>query len=187
MENGIPKSSVKKTLLKLSVGAIGMFVFAVFLMPPLYYALCDLTGIGGKTSGRYESKDTTIDTTRTVKVQFLTINNGSMPWDFSPRVTEVVVHPGEAKAVTFYAKNRTSKNMVAQAVPNLTPFNATKYFHKTECFCFNNQPLAAGDEAELAVVFIIDPDLPASVNTVTLSYTIFDITDRVPMQVSQLQ
>ena len=84
MENDIPKSPIKKTLLKLSVGAIGMFVFAVFLMPPLYYALCDLTGIGGKTSGRYESKDTTIDTTRTVKVQFLTINNGSMPWDFSP-------------------------------------------------------------------------------------------------------
>jgi len=177
MENNIPKSSIKKTLLKLSVGAIGMFVFAVFLMPPLYYALCDLTGIGGKTAGRYESKDTTIDTTRTVKVQFLTINNGSMPWDFSPRVTEVVVHPGEAKAVTFYAKNRTSKNMVAQAVPNLTPFNATNYFHKTECFCFNQQPLNAWDEIDMPLVFIVDKDIPESVNTITLSYTLFDITE----------
>jgi cytochrome c oxidase assembly protein subunit 11 len=67
------------------------------------------------------------------------------------------------------------------------PNSAADYFLKTECLCFNNQPLAAGEEAELAVVFIIDPDLPASVNTVTLSYTIFDITDRVPMQVSQVQ
>lgn len=166
MENNIPKSSIKKTLLKLSVGAIGMFVFAVFLMPPLYYALCDLTGIGGKTAGRYESKDTTIDTTRTVKVQFLTINNGSMPWDFSPRVTEVVVHPGEAKAVTFYAKNRTSKNMVAQAVPNLTPFNATNYFHKTECFCFNQQPLNAWDEIDMPLVFIVDKDIPKRIKEI---------------------
>jgi len=177
MENDIPKSSVKKTLLKLSVGAIGMFVFAVFLMPPLYYALCDLTGIGGKTAGRYESKDATIDTTRMVKVQFLTVNNGSMPWDFSPTVTEVTVHPGEATAVTFYAKNRTSKDMVAQAVPNLTPFNATKYFHKTECFCFNQQPLSAWDEIDMPLVFIVDKDIPKSVNTITLSYTLFDITE----------
>ena len=177
MENSTPKSSIKKTLLKLSVGAIGMFVFAVFLMPPLYYALCDLTGIGGKTAGRYESKDTTIDTTRTVKVQFLTINNGSMPWDFSPRVTEVVVHPGEAKAVTFYAKNRTSKNMVAKAIPNLTPFSATNYFHKTECFCFNQQPLNAWDEIDMPLVFIVDKDIPKSVNTITLSYTLFYITE----------
>jgi cytochrome c oxidase assembly protein subunit 11 len=77
--------------------------------------------------------------------------------------------------------------MVGQAIPNVLPNNAADYFLKTECFCFNNQPLAAGEEADLAVVFIIDPDLPASVNTVTLSYTIFDITDRVPMQVSQVQ
>jgi len=47
--------------------------------------------------------------------------------------------------------------------------------------------LGAGEQAELAVVFVIDPDLPVSVNTVTLSYTLFDITDRMPMQVSQIQ
>jgi cytochrome c oxidase assembly protein subunit 11 len=100
-----------------------------------------------------------------------------MPWDFSPRVTEVVVHPGEAKAVTFYAKNRTSKNMVAQAIPNLTPFSATNYFHKTECFCFNQQPLNAWDEIDMPLVFIVDKDIPKSVNTITLSYTLFDITE----------
>jgi cytochrome c oxidase assembly protein subunit 11 len=99
----------------------------------------------------------------------------------------VVVHPGEQKEIVFYAKNLTGMDMVGQAIPNVLPNNAADYFLKTECFCFNNQPLAAGDDAELAVVFIIDPDLPASVNTVTLSYTIFDITDRGSMQVSQLK
>jgi cytochrome c oxidase assembly protein subunit 11 len=89
--------------------------------------------------------------------------------------------------VAFFAQNRTGFDMVAQAIPNVLPNNAADYFHKTECFCFNNQPLAAGDSAELALVFIIDPDLPASVNTVTLSYTMFDITDRAVAQVSQVQ
>ena len=84
-------------------------------------------------------------------------------------------------------KNLSSQKLVGTAIPSVAPNSAARFLNKTECFCFNNQPLAAGEDAELAVVFIIDPDLPASVNTVTLSYTIFDITDRVPVQVSQLQ
>ena len=128
-----------------------------------------------------------IDTTREVEVQFVATNNATMPWEFYPVEHKVVVHPGEQKEIVFYAKNLTGMDMVGQAIPNVLPNNAADYFLKTECFCFNNQPLTAGDDAELAVVFIIDPDLPASVNTVTLSYTIFDITDRGSMQVSQLK
>ena len=66
--------------------------------------------------------------------------------------------------------------MVGQAVPSLVPFKATNYFHKTECFCFNQQPLAAGESAELGLSFIVDRELPRQVNTITLSYTLFDIT-----------
>jgi len=35
-------------------------------------------------------------------------------------------------------------------------------------------------------VFIVDRDLPPAVNTVILSYTIFDVTDRDPERVAQL-
>ena len=128
-----------------------------------------------------------VDTSREIEVQFVATNNATMPWDFYPIEERVIVHPGESREVAFYAQNRTGLDMVAQAIPNVLPNNAADYFHKTECFCFNNQPLAAGDSAELALVFIIDPDLPASVNTVTLSYTMFDITDRAVAQVSQVQ
>jgi cytochrome c oxidase assembly protein subunit 11 len=179
-------SPVKKTLVKLLVGAVGMFLFAIFVMPPLYYVLCDLTGIGGKTGGRYEAQDASVDITRSVKVQFITTNNGSMPWDFSPKITEIVVHPGEPTAVAFYARNRTSKDMVAQAIPNVSPFSATRYFHKTECFCFNEQPLDAWSETDMPLVFIVDKDIPKSVNTITLSYTLFDITNREDPPVAQL-
>jgi len=171
-------SPVRKTLVKSLFGVVGMFIFAVFIMPPLYDVFCEITGIGGKTGGRYQATDAGIDTTRTVKVQFIATNNGAMPWDFSPSVHEVIVHPGAPTEVAFYAKNRTGRDMVAQAIPSLTPFNAAEYFHKTECFCFNQQPLEAGKEADMPLVFIVDKDLPKSVKTITLSYTLFDVTGR---------
>lgn len=66
--------------------------------------------------------------------------------------------------------------MVAQAIPSVSPGRAAAYFHKTECFCFNQQVLEAGGTVDMPLRFIVDRDLPASVNTITLSYTLFDVT-----------
>jgi len=163
-----------------------MFAFAVFLMPPLYDAFCELTGLGGKTGGPYRATEAGIDESRTVKVQFIATNNGEMPWDFEPLAYEVRVHPGQPQAARFFARNPTDRNMVAQAIPSITPFQAAQYFHKTECFCFNRQQLAAGADAELPLVFIVDRDLPRSVNTITLSYTLFDVTESTTEPVAKL-
>jgi len=80
----MPINATQKITLKLVVAAIGMFVFAVFLMPPLYDVFCELTGIGGKTKGQYEGTVAAIDAEREVKVQFVATNNGAMPWEFAP-------------------------------------------------------------------------------------------------------
>lgn len=170
-------NATQKITLKLVIAAIGMFVFAVFLMPPLYDVFCELTGIGGKTAGQYQGEVVTVDAEREIKIQFVATNNGAMPWDFSPLTYQVRVHPGEKTAVEFYARNPTARDMVAQAIPNVTPNNAAEFFHKTECFCFNKQPLKAGEETNMGLVFIVDPELPASVTTITLSYTLFDVTE----------
>ena len=69
--------------------------------------------------------------------------------------------------------------MVAQAIPRVSPSRAAEYFHKTECFCFNQQPLEGGGVAEMPLQFIVDQDLPRDIKTITLSYTIFDVTDMV--------
>ena len=179
--------SNRSLLVKLTALAAAMFMFAIFVLPPLYDLFCEITGIGGKTEGAYTAVAVEVDTSRNIEVQFVATKNATMPWDFYPIEERVIVHPGESREVAFYAHNRTGQDMLGQAIPNVLPNNAADYFHKTECFCFNNQPLAAGETAELALVFIIDPDLPASVNTVTLSYTMFDITDRTKVQISQVQ
>jgi cytochrome c oxidase assembly protein subunit 11 len=66
---------------------------------------------------------------------------------------------------------------VGQAIPSISPARAAQYFHKTECFCFNQQPLDGETAAELPLQFIVDQDLPRDIGTITLSYTIFDVTD----------
>lgn len=155
-------------------GVVGMFAFG-FALVPLYDVFCEITGINGKTSARYESTEASvIDMNRTVKVQFLSQNGPDMPWEFRPVQRSVEVHPGEAVTVNFYAANPTDRDMVGQAVPSLSPSEGTLYFHKTECFCFNQQPLAAGENTEMPLVFIVDKDLPAHITKLTLSYTLYD-------------
>lgn len=171
-------NSVPVLSAKLGALVVFMFCFALFIMPPLYDLFCDITGLNGKTGGQYtETNDYGVDTSRTVKVQFIAHNNEGMPWDFKPTVQVIEVNPGEPTVINYFAHNPTSNPMVAQAVPSVVPFKAANYFHKTECFCFNQQPLAAGESAELGLSFIVDVDLPKHVKQITLSYTLFDITE----------
>ncbi len=169
---------------KLGVTVVAMFSFAIFIMPPLYDLFCDITGLNGKTGDAYVLEESSsindlgVDTSRKIKVQFIASNNENMPWEFRPTIKTIEVHPGEVAVINYFAHNPTQRDMVAQAVPSLVPFKAANYFHKTECFCFNQQPLAAGESAELGLSFIVDLEVPKQVNTITLSYTIFDITNQ---------
>jgi cytochrome c oxidase assembly protein subunit 11 len=180
MKNPWQNNSTPVLCAKLGVTVVMMFVFAIFIMPPLYDLFCDVTGLNGKTGGALSTEQANefgIDTSRTIKVQFLATNNENMPWGFKPQIRSVIVHPGEPTVVSYFAENTTNKDMVGQAIPSLVPFKAANYFHKTECFCFNQQPLQAGKSAELGLSFIVDIDIPKHIKTITLSYTLFDITD----------
>lgn len=91
---------------------------------------------------------------------------------------EVTVTVGQLTDVQFYAANPTTENMVAQAVPSISPSEGAEYLQKTECFCFQHQPLSAGEETHMKVRFFVDSHLPEHIHTLTLSYTLFDITER---------
>lgn len=163
---------------KLVLIVIGMFGFG-FALVPLYDVFCEITGINGKTSNvaaQYQGE--AIDKSRLVTVQFLSRTAKQMPWQFEPMINEIQVHPGERHLVKFYAKNESQQPLVGQAVPSVSPGQAALYFHKIECFCFNHQPLQAKEEVEMALQFYVDPELPAEVKTLTLSYTLFDITEK---------
>lgn len=172
-------ASVKKTVKKLMLIVFGMFGFG-FAMVPLYDVFCDITGLNGKTSNVAASYNgVTVDTERTITVQFLTRTAKGIPWKFEPMINEIKVHPGERKTVQFYAKNESVSDIVGQAVPSVSPGRAAVYFQKIECFCFNNQPLKASEDVEMGLQFYVDLDVPDDVSTITLSYTLYDITSSV--------
>jgi cytochrome c oxidase assembly protein subunit 11 len=170
---------ITNTVTRLTLVAVAMFAFVFVVMVPLYNVLCDALGINGKTGGRYEAVSARVDASRLVTVQFLASNNDGMPWEFKPSTTAMKVNPGAVNSTVFLARNPLPQAMVAQSIPSITPSRAAPYFHKTECFCFNQQPLEAETSAELPLQFIVDQDLPRDIHTITLSYTIFDVTDMV--------
>lgn len=170
--------ATRRSVIKGFLIALGMFGFG-FALVPIYDAFCKYTGLNGKpdnTPYTYNAEKAGIDKSRTVTVQFLATNNAEMSWDFKPTVHKVKVHPGEIASLAFYVRNPTSKDMVGQAIPSVTPFEGTDFVHKTECFCFLSQPLAAHEEKEMPLKIVIDPELPKRIRTITLSYTLFDIT-----------
>lgn len=170
--------SNNRTVKKLLLVVVAMFGFG-FALVPLYDVFCDITGLNGKTNDTaaiYE--DGGVDKSRTVKVQFITRNAKGIPWKFEPVINEINVHPGEMKLVSFYAKNKAEHDIIGQAVPSVSPGLAANYFHKIECFCFTQQPLAAGKDVEMSLQFYVDVELPTDINTLTLSYTLYDITEK---------
>lgn len=174
----VSKSPVIDTVSKLAVVVVLMFAFVFVVMVPLYDVLCNVLGINGKTSGEvYTAVEVRVDESREITVQFVATNNESMPWEFGPSVTAMKINPGAVNDTIFLARNPMPKAMVAQAIPSISPARAAEYFHKTECFCFNQQPLGADGSTEMPLQFIVDQDLPRDIKTITLSYTIFDVTE----------
>ena len=151
------------------------FVFC-FSLVPLYRIACEVVfGIKLEQGAVGEAKAAsfTVDESRLVTVEFVASVNSQLPWTFKPDVPSMKVHPGQPAEALFHAKNNATMQIVGNAVPSVAPSTASSFFNKTECFCFTEQPLLAGEEKPMPVKFIIDPALPKDVSTVTLSYTFY--------------
>jgi cytochrome c oxidase assembly protein subunit 11 len=160
--------------LKLLGIALGSFAFG-FALVPLYDVLCEITGYGNrKDLGRAAAVVEAPDVSRTVTVEFVADLTSVGMFEFRPTVGSMQVHPGKLYETTFVAHNLTGRDTVAQAVPNVAPSKAGAYFRKTECFCFTPQRFARDEERAMPVRFIIDPQLPAYVDRITLAYTFYD-------------
>jgi len=102
-----------------------------------------------------------------------------MPWTFKSKKVQMRIKTGSQQEAIFVFENTTDKEMVGQVIPSVSPGRGAEFFHKTECFCFESQTLAAGERVELPVRFIVDPALPEEIGSLSLGYTLFDITDQI--------
>lgn len=171
------KGQHRTLTLKLVVMTVAMFGFG-FALVPLYKVFCEITGIRSEivatdTAAVVE----TPDESRTVTIELVANRIAGAAWEFEPTVEKMTVHPGKLYTTTFLARNLQGEAVTGLATPDLKPAVANKYFRKTECFCFTPQDFLANEEREMPVRFILDPELPEHVDTVTLSYTFYTQTE----------
>ncbi len=174
-----------KMMRKLGIVAAGMFAFGYALIP-IYKTICEVTGINILALGERDipgakatlPANTQVDTSRTITVEFDA--NARGPWSFQPAQRSVKVHPGEMTTVMYEFQNTQDRRMSAQAIPSYAPHQASPYFNKLECFCFNQYTLEPGEKKSWPVVFVIDPKLSKDVATITLSYTFFEVGSKTP-------
>jgi cytochrome c oxidase assembly protein subunit 11 len=159
-------------LVKLCVIVIGMFGFGYALVP-FYEKICAATGLRNIDQADTVTS-TQVDLTREVRVE-LDSNVRKLPWEFRPLTPVIAVHPGQVTQVMFEVVNTTKRTVIGQAVPSYAPQQAAQYFRKLECFCFSRQVLKPGERREMPVEFVVDPQLPKDIVTITLSYTFFEV------------
>jgi len=170
---------------KLAVIVVGMFAFGYALVP-IYRAICEATGINILALGEKEIPgakkslpvNTQIDASRLITIEFDANVRG--PWEFKPEKRSLQVHPGQLMTVMYEFQNVQNRKMAAQAIPSYAPKQASSYFNKLECFCFQQYTLEPGEKKHWPVAFVIDPRLPKDVTTITLSYTFFEIGGKTP-------
>ncbi len=154
------------------IGMIGLSFASV----PLYRLFCQVTGFGGTTQVAQNLPDTVLE--RRVKVQFNADTDRNLPWSFHPEQRSVEVQIGARALISYKAHNKAGAPTAGTAIYNVTPLKAGKYFHKIQCFCFDEQVLGPGQAVSMPVMFYIDPAMDEDpgmndVSVITLSYTFF--------------
>jgi cytochrome c oxidase assembly protein subunit 11 len=167
-------------------GMLGLTAAAV----PLYRLFCQVTGYGGTTQVAEQAPEAIAD--RTITVRFNADVDPALPWAFAPEQGQMEVRPGEQSLAFYRARNRSERPIVGQAVYNVTPYKAGRYFSKIACFCFEEQVLQPGEEVDMPVSFYVDPAILSDpdtqdVRTITLSYTFFILEDETEALVAGRQ
>ncbi|MDV3470234.1 cytochrome c oxidase assembly protein [Stenotrophomonas sp. C3(2023)] len=153
--------------------AVAVFLLT-FSLVPLYRIACEkVFGVRLERGPGAQASAGAAAARRTVRVEFDGGVNSRLPWSFHPEQLTMEVVPGELNEALYFARNDGGAAIVGSAVPSVAPARASGYFSKTECFCFTAQTLQAGEKRDMPVRFIVDPDLPADIRTITLSYTFF--------------
>ena len=165
----------RKLVASLVLVVVGFFGFGYALVP-LYDVFCEITGFGGRTNTEAATVAEAPDLNREIRIEFMTTVNSYAQFEFAADADSMTVHPGKMYYATFTAKNMTDSEKVAHAVPSVSPPAAASHFVKVECFCFNSQEFLASEEKAMPLQFIVDPELPDYVDTITLGYTFFDTT-----------
>lgn len=159
-----------------SFGFVAFMVGVSFAAVPLYDLFCRVTGFGGTPMIGQAAPAAPGEATITVRFNANTHPN--LPWRFAAQNTAMTLRVGEEGLAFYTASNRTDRPATGVSTYNVTPEVVGRYFHKTACFCFEDQTLQPGQQVDMPLSFWVDPRIaqdPATrdIRTITVSYTFF--------------
>lgn len=165
-----------RTALIMAAIVVAMLGLA-FASVPLYRMFCEATGLGG-TTRRAEAAPGAV--AGQIAIRFDANVQPGLPWTFEPVKTVVEVAPGARTQIFYRAENLSDRPITGQAVFNVTPDQAGRYFNKIACFCFTEQTLQPHQKVDMPVVFFVDPKMmddpdARTVPEITLSYTFYPV------------
>jgi cytochrome c oxidase assembly protein subunit 11 len=171
--NAVVERRNRELVRKLLVIIVGMLGFA-YLMVPMYRQICRAIGIT-QTRIVAPAVNTQVDMSREVRVELLAQTAGNLPWKFEALDRVVRMHPGELVTVHYRVTNTLERAVTAHANMSTAPMNAARWISKQECFCFTNQTFRPGETRDMPVVFRVLSDAPRDMDTISLSYTFFEL------------
>jgi cytochrome c oxidase assembly protein subunit 11 len=172
--------------LALRMGAVvALTLAASYAFVPLYQIFCQATGYGGtvmqsrdEDATEAKLRDAASKPKKRVTITFNADVSPKLPWKFEPSQRSMTVETGETVLAFYRATNLTDKAIVGISTYNVTPMKAGLYFHKIQCFCFDEQRLRPHETVEMPILFFVDPDMvtdknTAEIDSIVLSYSFF--------------
>lgn len=167
--------------------ALAMLIFMIgvaYGSVPLYKTFCQQFGLGGSAeysrnfdTNRVYKMEKVED--RPIRIRFTANTASTMQWEFKPQQSSLMVIPGETALAFYTARNPTDVPIIGISTYTVLPYGAAKYFHKIQCFCFEEQILNPKEQVDMPVFFFIDPEIDNDtelecLNDITLCYTFFE-------------
>ncbi|PWS37865.1 cytochrome c oxidase assembly protein [Falsiroseomonas bella] len=155
-------------------GVVFGMVGVSFAAVPLYDLFCRVTGFGGTPMIGQQAPAAPGDFV--VTVRFNANTQPQLPWRFEPAQPSVQLRVGEEAMGFYHARNLSDRPATGISTYNVTPEVVGKYFHKTACFCFEEQTLEPGQQVDMPLAFWVDPRIAEDPNTrgirtITVNYT----------------
>ena len=108
-----------------------------------------------------------------VEVRFSAATFHDLGWEFVPEREHVMAKHGETVRMAYRVRNVGSKTTTGKARHIVGPHKDAGHLEIISCFCFVEQTLAPGEEAELPLMFRVDYDAPERLTKMNVAYEFY--------------
>ncbi|HEX2859891.1 MAG TPA: cytochrome c oxidase assembly protein [Alphaproteobacteria bacterium] len=189
-KNQTPLAKRNARFLWLSAFIVVAMLGVSFAFVPLYRIMCQVFKIPVPRIAVGESAVSgagIVKTDRVVDVRFVAEAARGVPIRFTPTDYKLRVHVGEPVLTAYTATNTSPRGIDGVAVHMVYSMgnqakdgDVSRYIDLRQCFCFELQHYPGNEEKKLPLNFIITPDLPDDVHTITFAYTLFEALPNDP-------